>query len=379
MRSCERECCIVLQRFVAAVPTLAGPNLLNAVFGLNDAWMHSACQLLDDPPVTVKKSSAASAVRRKSEIMLRHTYHFVATVVLVLIQPTELPAQFASPARRPAISASIMTELPITAAGGRIANRLVDPFMTTQQVERAYQFLRQPYQFEWNSATTPRDIHRDLAQQISIEIDFEGLEEIGIDVDKAIHPELSGPRSRRATAVTQDPQDPFSPAYRPVPQVAPAKEKIGEVPEKHRQVRKWWRKEQQELPNKQSISNGARLFYFLERCDLTLNVQLGQLVITTMENAEQYCCIRMYDVTTLVKEQEPSELDSLGYSPSGGGYFEESLVEMIQSKIDPDTWEMLGGPSTISLFTTDSRSLLVVSSPLMTHWKIEALLTELNR
>ncbi|MEM1067858.1 MAG: hypothetical protein AAGI63_03105, partial [Planctomycetota bacterium] len=57
----------------------------------------------------------------------------------------------------------------------------------------------------------------------------------------------------------------------------------------------------------------------------------------------------------------------------------QSLMDLIQTSIVPDTWEALGGPSTMAPYSTRRRSSLIVSAPLITQLQIEDLLNRLNR
>ena len=143
---------------------------------------------------------------------------------------------------------------------------------------------------------------------------------------------------------------------------------------------KWWATGRSDRSSNPVVTNGAKLFHYLDSCDLALNVQHGQLKITTLEQAEQACCVRIYDVTPLVDFADRIEIGSDPVFFGHGGTFHDyqSLSNLIRTTVDPDTWESLGGPSTIAPFSTANRCWLVVSVPLAIHWKIEGLLNRLN-
>lgn len=216
-------------------------------------------------------------------------------------------------------------------------------------------------------------------------IDYEALEEIGLSGDSAIHPELAEKRSAPPDAVKPDAQDPFADSST-VAVSAPRENSAAETIDEHSHVAskassatgKWWRQRHSEVANRQRASNAARLFYFLDRLDLTLNVRLGQLQITTQELAEQHCCMCIFDVTPLVDRREGRYQAGLEDFSQGSWRDFQSLMDVIQTTVDPDTWEALGGPSTISPYSTRDRRWLVVASPLVQLWEIEAVLTGLN-
>ncbi len=302
--------------------------------------------------------------------------------VFVLVGATELAAQ--SAVRYPAFSASGLDRLPISKPGGPITSKFVDPFMTNQQIERIYGFLNQPNRFSWGGETTIRDIQRDLASHLAVEIDVRALDEIGISIDEEICPELSKSKASVSDSAHTDKDDPFADPFdaEPDDKQDPVVTKSESQQQSPRQnPTKWWRSQQNEAAGEQAVSNGARLFNFLDRFDLTLNVHLGQLKITTFERAEQHCCVRIFDVTPLVDvsdSADANELNSLA-PPFGGSYRDEqSLIDVIMTSIDPDTWEAVGGPSTLVTIAVRDRCWLVVSAPLVQQWKIAALLDRLN-
>lgn len=100
--------------------------------------------------------------------------------------------------------------------------------------------------------------------------------------------------------------------------------------------------------------------------DLTLMIRHGHVVITTEYAAEEDLATRIYDVTPLLGPgKSPDDL--------------QRVIGMIETTIDCDTWEALGGNSTLVPLQVRDRSWLVVSTMTVTHWKIQRLLDQLNQ
>ena len=95
----------------------------------------------------------------------------------------------------------------------------------------------------------------------------------------------------------------------------------------------------------------------LRELDLTYTIQGETLVITTVEAAEQVQVSRIY------------WLEGTGLADTDF----DSLIETIQTSIVPDTWEALGGPSTIVPLRS-TRPGIVVRTTYTIHRSIERLL-----
>lgn len=104
----------------------------------------------------------------------------------------------------------------------------------------------------------------------------------------------------------------------------------------------------------QKISCRNFLALALRIHDLTYTIEGETLVITTEEEAEQSLVSRIY------------WLEGTGFA--GTDY--DSVFEAIQSSITPDTWEALGGPSTIVALHS-ARPGIVVSTTYTVHQTIE--------
>ncbi|MEZ6091562.1 MAG: hypothetical protein R3C05_26820 [Pirellulaceae bacterium] len=116
---------------------------------------------------------------------------------------------------------------------------------------------------------------------------------------------------------------------------------------------------------------------------MTLMIQRGQLVITTFDAAESHQAMRIYDVSPLIEEQKRTlpKHDDQPFSPAGYGSpppDADGLMEVIQALVAPDTWESLGGPSTMAVRMQGERVLLVIATLSEVHWQVQELLNRLN-
>jgi RNA polymerase sigma factor (sigma-70 family) len=100
---------------------------------------------------------------------------------------------------------------------------------------------------------------------------------------------------------------------------------------------------------------------------LTLTYRREYLVVTTPDAAEQNRLQRIY------------YLDGLGMDLVIPDY--DSFMMAIQQSIDADTWEALGGPSTMCpmILSMEHRPSLVISTTLSTHEQIESFLNMLRK
>lgn len=118
------------------------------------------------------------------------------------------------------------------------------------------------------------------------------------------------------------------------------------------------------------ISRGMALRKMLRDSDLVLQIAGGMVTITTPEAAEASPVTRVYDVTPLVAAPgQPVSRQSIEGS---------SLAELIQRIVIPDTWEALGGPSTMEGRRIGGRAVLVVATTSEAHFQIIPLLNRLN-
>lgn len=243
----------------------------------------------------------------------------------------------------------------------------VDPFMTDEQEQAILKWLQTPCPFQWGPGTTLQTLQHDLATKVPTTIDHRALEEIGIDQEAVLVPgQRRAAPIHRPTAV-----DPFAAAAAVDPfadggdddPFAAAEVAVAEPP--------WWRRAysgsgatSRDSAARGTPSVGGRLLGLLDQVGLTVSIRGGQLILTTHERAEQQLCTRVYEVTGL-----------LGPQSSAPGL----LMQTIETIIDPDTWEALGGSSTMSFVESRQRQSLLISAPITVHWKVQAMLDRLKQ
>ena len=115
-----------------------------------------------------------------------------------------------------------------------------------------------------------------------------------------------------------------------------------------------------------NISLESFLYLMLADLNLTVMVKYETLTITTIEDAQspENMVTRVYPVADLVRTAD-------------GQYDFDPLIDLITSTIEPDSWQDVGGPGSISGF--DNSMSLVFSQRRDIHNRIEALLTTLRR
>lgn len=106
------------------------------------------------------------------------------------------------------------------------------------------------------------------------------------------------------------------------------------------------------------VSLRSLLRLMLRDLDLTYTSKNQVMEITTIDKAEKNLLSRIY------------WLDGTGF-PAGDF---DSLIEMIETTITPNTWESLGGPSNIQPLN-QKRKAIIVSTRMEVHDQIERLLT----
>lgn len=109
------------------------------------------------------------------------------------------------------------------------------------------------------------------------------------------------------------------------------------------------------------------LYLVLESLELTWMIRHELLMITTPEKAEANLEIRVYPARDLVLIERERTVDADF----------DGLISMITNSIEPDSWDMVGGPGSIE---PEFNSLsLVISQPWRVHRQIEPLLTTLRK
>lgn len=112
------------------------------------------------------------------------------------------------------------------------------------------------------------------------------------------------------------------------------------------------------------VSLKSFLKLMLHDLDLTLLIRGDVLMVTTPEAAEQSLLNRIYWIAGTGLPQQDAN----------------SIMEIIGSSIHPETWDLLGGPSTITSarVSNPQRVGLVISTTLETHLEIEAFFETLR-
>lgn len=130
------------------------------------------------------------------------------------------------------------------------------------------------------------------------------------------------------------------------------------------------------------------LFRYLRRdLDLTCVLESEAIVVTTLEQAESALSVVVYPVRDLVGARDGSPravpvigsgsqpLGGFGFDPGSGDY--DVLMDAISVGVEPESWEQLGGPGTITFL--QAADAIVVSQTAPTHAKIAQLLRDVRR
>ena len=207
-----------------------------------------------------------------------------------------------------------------TMPGRQVASWPVAPFMTAAREQELIAFLKSSESVFETGEMTLQGIVSVLDQHVPTRIDRRGLEEIGLTTDH------------------------------PVPTF---------VVERGSRV-------------------GGNLLQSLQTADCTFAIHRGALVITTEARAadDEFIATRIYDVTPIAREwlAEFERLPARQRARSP-----DLLALAIQSNVRPETWEMLGGPSTMVVHAIGERVLLAISTSTITHFHVQAYLDALNR
>ncbi|WP_182868776.1 hypothetical protein [Stieleria mannarensis] len=274
----------------------------------------------------------------------------IAFLILLSLSPTLLLAQATDRSHHwlsPGLSEEI-TRSSTTKAGGAVVSFPCDPLMSAKQERAIAIALMKESPFQWRANMPISKIAEDLSELFLVMLDRRALEEIGLEVDTPIGAGVMVNGSRITSQRESKPA-------------------------------RWWdRSEGVELHGRPSLI--ATLMNHLRNLDLTLMIVRGQVVLTTVEAAEEDLATRIYDVTPLVDMRHLASWGRSQSLPSNNEVYADfdTLVNLIETNVDPDTWEALGGNSTITGTTIRDRHWLVFSTTTMTHWKIQRLLDRLN-
>ena len=121
----------------------------------------------------------------------------------------------------------------------------------------------------------------------------------------------------------------------------------------------------------ESIPLAAILQHGLREVELTFTIRNHVILITTPEEVESELTTKVYPVRDLV---------AYHFSEAGKQEYVEdydSLIELITTTIEPQSWDEVGGPGSISGF--ENASSLVISQTDEVHRAIEPLLVKLRQ
>lgn len=122
------------------------------------------------------------------------------------------------------------------------------------------------------------------------------------------------------------------------------------------------------------LSAESALSLMLHDLNLTFMVQHEVVIVTTVEDAQspENMIVRVYPVADLVEAvRSPA-------SQGGGVWLDfDSLTELISANIEPDSWQDVGGPASIT--GDDHSRSLVIAQRRDLHQKIAGTLTALRR
>jgi hypothetical protein len=119
-------------------------------------------------------------------------------------------------------------------------------------------------------------------------------------------------------------------------------------------------------PQKKLLSLESVLNHILYPIDLTWVVRHETLTITTPEEAENELEVRVFPVSDLIVVHDEKR---------GASYDYHSLIEVITSVIEPDSWDEVGGAGTI----TPAYGAFVVSQTRQTNDRIDELLAAIRQ
>lgn len=117
----------------------------------------------------------------------------------------------------------------------------------------------------------------------------------------------------------------------------------------------------------QSTSAEAGLESLLEELGATIVIDRGgMLTITTTDIADEKLCVRVYNLTGIVRGKEPRHWDF------------DSVIDLTTSTVAPETWDEVGGPGGIEPYSA-GQPLLVVAQTRQVQDQVTRLLATLRR
>jgi hypothetical protein len=119
----------------------------------------------------------------------------------------------------------------------------------------------------------------------------------------------------------------------------------------------------------------SALNMILHRLDLTWTIRNEVLLITTEEEAESMLRVRLYDISELVPRAQMT--DAWGQRVTGRNF--DPLIDLIQSTIEPQSWDVVGGPGSVEGLELTNAGILVIAQTLSVHEEVVRLLAGLHQ
>ncbi len=117
------------------------------------------------------------------------------------------------------------------------------------------------------------------------------------------------------------------------------------------------------------VSLLSGLNFMLHQMDLTWTIHDEVLLITTPEEAENMLITKVYDVADLVLCKDKAGEEWADY---------DTLIELITSTIEPDSWDEVGGAGAIEVAPFAGAKMLVLAQTCQVHWQVEQLFDKLR-
>ncbi len=107
----------------------------------------------------------------------------------------------------------------------------------------------------------------------------------------------------------------------------------------------------------------------LEPLDCVIQIQNGVTRLTCGYAADESLSVRVYDVSGIISKTSHSTRRPALYQ----------LMETIQTTVDPESWEELGGTATMRPQSSRRGELLCIAATTQTHWKVLVLIDRFHR
>ncbi len=123
------------------------------------------------------------------------------------------------------------------------------------------------------------------------------------------------------------------------------------------------------------------LTLLLQPLDLVWTIDHGRVIVSAEDYLDSRLLTKVYDVRHLVDLVPMPQYDGFG-TPLAGATYQydfDSLLDVIMSSIEPESWDEVGGYAAIRPYWTRRMRVIVVSQSYPAHEKIEELLFKLGK